>query len=84
MPIFTFRFDLYGQPNGQDEADFPDQATAIAAARQELERRVDGIKAGVAVAQGAASTEDVEWLGRWDWSARDGSLWRPDGSRPVL
>ncbi len=79
MPTFTFRFDLYGQPNGEDEADFPDQAAAIAAARQELEQRVDGIKAGVAVARGSAATGAVEWLGRWDWSAQDGSLWRPAG-----
>ena len=76
MPIFTFRFDPYGQPNGQEEADFPDQAAAVAAAREALEQRVDGIKAGVAVAQGAASAGNVEWLGRWDWSESDGSRWQ--------
>jgi hypothetical protein len=75
MPTFTFAFDLYGRPNGQEEADFSDRAAAISAARRALEQRVVGIKAGVAVAHGAAAAEDVELLGRWDWSAQDGSRW---------
>jgi len=79
MPTFTFLFDLYGQANGQEEAVFPDPAAAIAAARDSLEQRVDGIKAGVAVARGAASDADLTWLGRWDWSVADGFLWRADG-----
>jgi hypothetical protein len=78
MQTFTFLFDLYGRANGQKEADFPDQAAAIAAARETLEQRVDGIKAGVVVARGAASTGTMEPLGRWDWSADDGFLWRAE------
>jgi hypothetical protein len=80
MQTFTFVFDLYGQPNGEEEAGFPDQAAAIEAARVALEQRVDGIKAGVAVAQGTASGEGVKWLGRWDWSAADGSRWKASAS----
>ena len=79
MQTFTFVFDLFGQPNGEEEAVFPGPAAAIDAARETLEQRVDGIKAGVAVAQGAASTGDLRPLGRWDWSADEGSRWRAQG-----
>ena len=78
MQTFTFLFDLYGRDNGQEEAVFPDQAAAIAWARETLEQRVDGIKAGVAVAKGAASTGTVAWLGRWDWSVADCFRWQAE------